>query len=204
MVTPTGCTNPEPNITIVCGCTAPPVQDSVCRELIEGHDDVPLPCVSRTDAQSYCRWAKKRLPTEAEWMRAARGGDLRAFPWGDRFLDDSAPPRGNFGEKPSTALPHYATVDESAAWRSDGMPGLAPGCRFPAGNSPWGVCDLAGNLAEWVLGDDGGGVLKGGSWLDDQPWAFRVATRATITLDGDVPTIGFYQTGFRCARDASE
>ena len=98
-------------------------------------DRLPMANVTWADAQAFCRWAGGRLPSEAEWEKAARGTDGREYPWGDEALCDRAN-WGNFdGEGP-------------CAGRNPGHP-VAVG-QFPEGASPYGVLDLGGNVWEWV------------------------------------------------------
>jgi formylglycine-generating enzyme required for sulfatase activity len=175
-----------------------------CDKLVADGDDKPMPCVSLAGARAYCRWVGMRLPHEAEWMRAARGESAAAYPWGSSDPGADRAARGNFGEKPETGMEGYSLVEPGRAWVADGAPRLSKGCAFPAGNSPFGVCDLAGNIGEWV--EPAGAstpVFKGGTWMDADLWSFRVASRAWMSLDREVSSVGYYLTGFRCARTAA-
>lgn len=188
-------------------CRPIPYGRSACQQLVGADPTLPTPCAGFDDAQSYCAWAGMRVPTEAEWVRAGRGGELTAYPWGDAF-ERTGPLRGNFGETPATALPGFALADPALPWPSDGSPGLGHGCQYPAGNSPFGVCDMAGSLGEWVNlerldshePEGAHALLKGGSWLDADPAAFRLAARGFMTA-GSSPreiTFGWFLSGIRC------
>jgi formylglycine-generating enzyme required for sulfatase activity len=165
----------------------------VSAELERGGDDLPMPDLSWSDAAAYCAFAGMRLPTEAEWVRAARGSSLTTYPWGDE-PPGGAPPRANLGEKPAVGLPEYSLAAPDSAWAGDGFPGLAPGCHFPLGRGPFGHCDLIGNLLEWV--DSPTPTGKGGSWIDVEPSFVSIAARGTI----EQRNLGSYLTGARCAR----
>ncbi len=141
--------------------------------------DHPVVFVSRADATAYAKWAGKRLPSAAEWEKAARGPDGLQYPWGNRF-DKRACHHDRGGARPPS--------------------GTAPVTAHPRGASPYGVMDLAGNVAEWCADGPGGGsgYLKGGCWLSSSPLTLRCAA---LGLSGFTNNQLDY-IGFRCAQTA--
>lgn len=140
-----------------------------------GADDHPVVCVTWDQASAYAEWVGGRLPTEAEWEKAARGSDGRRYPWGNEF-DGS---RTNYCDKSCLQRWRDGSLD-------DGYEHTAPVGRYPAGASPYGALDMAGNVYEWTQSvyqeypydsedgreDLGAGnsvrrVVRGGSFDDD-------------------------------------
>ena len=189
-------------------CSMPLSTKSETRELYYGnpqYENYPVVAVSWNDAKTFCESVGKRLPTEAEWEKAARGTDARVYPWGNQF-DKTRANVGEGSQGDTTAVGSY-----------------------PTGASPYGIMDLAGNVWEWVqdwydpnyyrtsprnnpMGPSSGTyrTIRGGSWLREFHWSVRWLKGewwSRPDFSGRIsfryllfPDARFLWLGFRCAK----
>ncbi len=167
-----------------------------------GKEKHPMNCINWYGAQEYCKWKRKRLPTEAEWEKATRGNDGRVYPWKEE----------EFGC-------NYSTVDSDENINSGnegcGQMGTSLIDSFPESVSPYGLFNTSGNVMEWVsdfydksyysldelkenpTGPQTGGskVLRGGGWRSYEKDVY------TFRRERYVPDFGHDDYGFRCAND---
>jgi len=180
-------------LCVEAGACTPAGQAVNCNAPLPERTAHPINCLDWTQADAYCRWAGKRLPSEAEWEKAARGEDRRRYPWGDG--------------RPSPELLNYNNV--VGATEAVGS--------HPAGASPFGLLDMAGNVLEWTNDyydseyyaqspaadppgpppppDGNFRVVRSSSWNTGDPRALTTTVRNNFPASSADPALGF-----RCAR----
>ncbi|MRG90908.1 formylglycine-generating enzyme family protein [Polyangium spumosum] len=177
-------------------CLEPPYASGAARF---DRPELPVVMVTWNDAAAFCAWTGGRLPTEAEWERAARGTRGRRYPWGNLW---------------NGSIVNHGKLSWDELDPTDGFLELAPVSSFPDGRTPDGFADMAGNVEEWVAdyyapryqegsvmnprgptqGEER--VLRGGGYVHGRPF-LRAASR-----QHDLPSMRRPWRGFRCARDA--
>lgn len=178
------------------GCKRPEETGTGCTYDEQSKGDHPINCVNWFEADAYCRWAGKALPTEAQWEKAARGTDARTYPWGN-----------------DTPTCRHAIIRENNA-TGCGRSETWPVGSKPDGASPYGALDMVGNVWEWTAdwyesdyytkapsrnppGPKTGveRIARGSSWS----YTFDSAMRVTDRVD-DAPGFAHNALGMRCVR----
>jgi formylglycine-generating enzyme required for sulfatase activity len=181
--------------------------------LDEDRPTLPVERATWSEAATFCRWRGGRLPSEAEWEKAARGFGRRQWPWGPEWQEG----RANHGRSPRLGPTGAVSGAEDTLDDADAFAGRAPVGSFAAGASPLGVLDLAGNVWEWtsgyfsreppqaaakfaprgpLVGDER--TIRGGSYRSP-PSDLRLTRRVGLSPDERLPGVGF-----RCAYDVPD
>lgn len=187
-----------------------------CNAERHGTEQHPINCIDSQYASGYCRWRGGTLPTEAQWEYAARGPQGNRYPWGS--TPSPGPTLLNaLGLDNLRAFTQPGrTYDPPMYEANDGHTSTSPVASFPGGASPFGLHDMAGNVAEWVL--DGYArysstatsnptaprhlshseqVIRGGAWDTGHPNLVRSSSRNWAMGSARLPTVGF-----RCVHPA--
>lgn len=186
-------------LCVQTGTCEPAGMGGDCNSGVAGRDNHPINCVGWLDAYTFCGWVggtlDKRLPTEAEWEKAARSDDARLYPWGD---------------EPPPSCTHVSMNEGMGG--GCGLGSSLPVGSKPMGDSPYGVQDMAGGVWDWVADwygvydfaedDNPTGppmgmfrIIRGGGWnTTDLDW-FRASAR------NPSDAVGNANIGFRCAQD---
>ncbi len=184
---------------VEAGSCTEPNKDEICNWGVDGREDHPINCVSWHQSKGYCEWVGKRLPTEAEWEKSAKGNDGRLFSWGN--------------ELPSCELTNYNASSQMGQDKYCHGRTIPVG-EYPGAASPYGVVQMTGNVYQWASdwygktyyqespdknpqGPTSGKyrIVRGGSW-------FNVARDLKVELRGLIPPgTRLNYVGFRCAKN---
>jgi hypothetical protein len=181
---------------VTAGSCTPPNTGDLCNWRASGYEEHPVNCLDWSQAREFCAWVGGRLPSESEWEYAARsGGQAIDYPWGN-----------------STATCDYAVMNDGG--NGCGTDRTFAVCSKTAGNTTQGLCDMSGNLWEWVEddlhNDYTGAPTDGSAWVDNPRGAERVVRGGSYAFGADAlrtairdygsPSIQYSDVGFRCAR----
>jgi formylglycine-generating enzyme required for sulfatase activity len=172
-------------------CTAA-ASGPFCNAGMMDHQDHPINCVNHAQAEAFCKWAGKRLPTEEQWEYAARGSQGRTYPWGE--------------VPPTQELACWKRGPEGQRFVVAGSIGTCSVTGRSLAHGPFGAADMAGNVAEWTAthytrnygepeSPNAPFVVRGGSFIDHNSLSLRNAARIPQDASTADRTIGF-----RCVR----